>query len=92
MSNKLHDDFETDVWNRSMTTGMESYTAAIQILLERVVALEERQMELMRHMERLTQTLEMLARLNGLGDPGGQHHKGCACHQCLDLQFGWVEP
>ncbi len=48
MSNKLHDDFDTDVWLRSMTTGLESYACAIQLLLERVAELEEQVAKLKR--------------------------------------------
>lgn len=48
MSNKLHDDFEAAVHERSEVTGLESYTCAIQILLERVAELEEQVAKLKR--------------------------------------------
>lgn len=48
LHDKLHDDFEADVWDRSVATGLETYTAAIQLLLERVAELEEQVAKLKR--------------------------------------------
>lgn len=84
MSNKLHDDFETAVWNRSMTTGLESYTAAIQILLERVVALEE-QVAKLEHPPSDKHILSRVATRRP-GFPG--HNEPCSCDRCVDDREG----
>lgn len=69
-------------------------TKELEILAYEVRLLRRGQVEMAGYMERLARSLEDLEqRLAKLEPPPSDKHiKMCACQQCLDLQFGSVEP
>lgn len=71
---------------------MSSATKETEIMWDAINRLQAGVMELTAYAERLAQSLEAMEARLAKVEPAKTHHRNCACHQCLDLRYGWVEP